>query len=184
VNMAKLRRKTLIRILEAAAVGLAALDLVLYLAVSRPLAVAARDEQQTFSETRLQVKQTQARIAQFQKELAALPQTRHELDQFLQDHVPQRRKAYSRAAGLVHKFTQDAGVELTRVAYRPEGRPSEPLEQLGISVTVQGPFEGLQRFTHSLETSSDLLIVRGAIFQPGETGGLALRLLADLYVNP
>jgi Tfp pilus assembly protein PilO len=182
--MAKLRRKTIHRILEAAALGLAALDLVVYLGVSHPLAIAVRNKQETFAATRLQVKQTQTRIAQFQKELAALPLTRQELDQFLQDHVPRRRKAYSRAAGLVHKFTQDASIELTHVAYRPEGRPTEPLEQLGISVTVQGPFEGLQRFTHALETAPDLLIVRGVVFQPGETGGLALRLLADLYVNP
>ena len=182
--MGKLRRKTLNRILEAAALGLAALDLVVFLGVSRPLAIAVEDEHQAFTATRLQVKQTQTGIAKFQKELDALPKTRHELDQFLQDHVPPRRKAYSRAAGLVNKFTQDAGIELNRVAYRPEGRPTEPLEQLGISVTVQGPFEGLQRFTQALETAPDLLIVRGAIFQPGETGGLALRLLADLYVNP
>jgi len=182
--MFKLRRKTLYRILEAAALGLAALDLVMYLGVSRPLASGVKDQQDAFSATRIQVKQTQARIAQFQKDLAAVPETRKELDQFLHNHVPQRRKAYSRAAGLVHKLTQDAGIQLTRVAYRPEGRPSEPLEQLGISVTVQGPFEGLQRFTHDLETAPDLVILRGAIFQPGETGGLALRLLADLYVNP
>ncbi len=182
--MGKLRRKALYHILEAAALGLAALDLVLFLGVSRPLAIAVEDEHQAFRAARLQVKQTQGQIAKFQKELDALPQTRHELDQFLQDHVPPRRKAYSRAAGLVEKLTQDASVELMRVAYRPEGRPAEPLEQLGISVTVQGPFEGLQHFTHSLETASDLVIVRGAIFQPGETGGLALRLLADLYVNP
>ena len=182
--MTRLRRKTIYRILEAAALGLAALDLVLYLGVSHPLAIAVEDQHQTFSTTRVQVKQTQARLARLQKELTALPETRQQLDQFLRDHVPPRRKAYSRAAGLVNKFTQDAGVELSRVAYRPEGRPTEPLEQLGISVTVQGPFEGLQRFTHALETAPDLLIVRGAIFQPGETGGLALRLLADLYVNP
>jgi Tfp pilus assembly protein PilO len=182
--MAKLKRKTLYRILETAALGLAALDLVMYLGVSRPLASVVQDQQEVFSATRVQVKQTQAQIRQFQKELAAMPGTREELDQFLKDHVPPRRKAYSRAAGLVHKLTQDAGIQLTRVAYRPEGRPSEPLEQLGMSVTVQGPFEGLQRFTHDLETTPDLVILRGAIFQPGETGGLALRLLADLYVNP
>jgi len=182
--MARLRRKTIYRILEAAALGLAALDLVLYLGISHPLAVAVQDQHEMFSATRVQVKQTQVRIAMLQKELAALPLTGQELDQFLQDHVPRRRKAYSRAAGLVHKFTQDSSVVLTHVAYRPEGRPSEPLEQLGISVTVQGSFEALQRFTHALETAPDLLIVRGAIFQPGETGGLALRLLADLYVNP
>jgi hypothetical protein len=182
--MTRLRRKTTYRILESAALGLAALDLVIYLGVSHPLEVAVRDQHETFSATRLQVKQMQLRIFQLQKELAALPQTRQQLDQFLQDHVPARRKAYSRAAGMVHKFTDNAGVVLTHVAYRPEGRPKEPLEQLGISVTVEGPFEGLQRFTHALETAPDLLIVRGAIFQPGETGGLALRLLADLYVNP
>jgi len=182
--MAKLRRKTLYRVLEAAALGLAALDLVVYVAVARPLQDAVKSQQERFSEIRRQVRLSEARVVRLQGELAALPVTSKEMKQFLTDHVPPRRRSYSRAAGLVHKLTQDSGVQLKQVAYRLDPNTKEPLERLGILVNVEGPFESLLRFMHSLETTDNFLLVRGIIFQPGDNGGLALRLLAELYVAP
>jgi len=182
--MGKFRRKTLYRILEAAALGLAAVDLVIYLAVARPLQDAVQSQQERFSEVRRQVRLSEGRVTQLQDELETLPATGKEMKQFLTDHVPQRRRSYSRAAGLVHKLTQDSGVQLKQVAYRLDPNAKEPLERLGILVNVEGPFESLLRFMHSLETTDNFLLVRGIIFQPGENGGLALRLLAELYVAP
>jgi hypothetical protein len=182
--MARLRRKTLHRILEAAALGMAALDLLFYVAVARPLADGVRDQQTRFAEARLQVRLIQARISEAQDELNQLPSTDAAMKKFLEAHVPPRQRGYSRAAGLVHKLTDDSNVQLKRVAYRLTVDPKEPLERLGIQVSVEGPFEGLLKFTHSMETTDNLLLVRGVILQPGDSGGLGLRLLAELYVTP
>jgi len=161
-----------------------ALDLALYLAVARPLQSAVESEQADFSAGRQEAKLTEGRIAKDQTELATLPVTERELKQFLTDHVPQRRRGYSRAAGLVHQLTQDSGVQLKQVAYRLDPNSKEPLERLGVMVNVEGSFESQLKFVHSIETTNDFLIVRGIIFQPGESGGLALRLLAELCVTP
>ncbi len=182
--MAKLRRKTLLRILETAAFGMVALDVLFYLAVARPLADGVRDQQQRFADARQQVHLIQARIGQAQDELNALPSTDAAMKKFLQAHVPPRQRGYSRAAGLVHKLTDDSNVQLKGVHYRLTVDPKEPLERLGIQANVEGPFEGLLKFAHSLETTEDLLLVRGVILQPGDNGGLGLRLLAELYVTP
>lgn len=182
--MARLRRKTLHRILEIAALGMVALDLLFYLVVARPLADGVKDQQQRFAEARLQVRLIQARIGQAQDELNALPATDAAMKKFLEAHVPPRQRVYSRAAGLVHKLTGDSNVELKRLAYRPPLDTKEPLQGLGIQINVEGPFEGLLKFAHELETTDDLLLVRGVILQPGENGGLGLRLLAELYMTP
>ncbi|HUI43839.1 MAG TPA: hypothetical protein VL523_17905 [Terriglobia bacterium] len=182
--MKKLTRKRLAGVIQAAALIMVVLDLGLYLAVARPLANAAEDEQHRFDSSRLSIRLAQARIAQLERDLALLPTSQKELKEFLDQHVAPRRRGYSRAAGLVHQLTQDAHINLKQVAYRLQSDPNEPLERLGIQVSVEGSFESLLHFTHALETSSDFLLVRGIIFQPGESGGLGLRLLAELYVTP
>lgn len=182
--MARLRRRTLHNILEGAALGLVALDLVVYLGLARPLSSAVKSQQERFNSARQQMRMTEIRIGQAQVEIAALPGTAEEMKEFLDEHVPPRRRGYSRAAGLVHKLTDDSGVQLKRVAYRLSEDPKDPLERLGIQVNVEGGFESLLKFTHALETSNDFLLVRGIIVQPGEDNGLGLRVLAELYVTP
>lgn len=180
----KLKRKTLYRIIEIAALSVAALDLIAYLVIARPLAGSVSSEQDQFSEARQQVKLSEARINLYQKDLAEIPETEKELKAFLDEHVPPRRRGYSRVSGIVHKLTQDSNVQMDQLAYRLEMEPKDPLQRLEFQVKVTGPFEALLRFTHALETSGDLILVRGMIFQPGETQGLGLRILADAYVAP
>jgi hypothetical protein len=184
VNVMKLKRKTLYRIIETAALSLAVLDLIAYLVIARPLASSVSAEQERFSESRQQVRASEARIGLYQKELAAMPATERELEAFLKEHVPPRRRGYSRVSGLVHKLTQDSNVQMDQLGYRLEMEPKDPLQRLEFQVKVTGPFEALLRFTHALETSDDLVLVRGLIFQPGESAGLGLRILADAYVTP
>ena len=184
MNVMKLKRKTLYRVIETAALALAALDLIAYLFVARPLANSVSAAQERFSESRQQVRLSEARIALYQKELAEIPATEKEMKAFVEEHVPPRRRGYSRVSGLVHKVAQDSNVQVDQLAYRLEMEPKDPLQRLEFQVKVVGPFEALLRFTHALETSSDLVLVRGLIFQPGETRGLGLRILADAYVTP
>jgi hypothetical protein len=75
-------------------------------------------------------------------------------------------------------------VQLTGVSYRLQTDHKEPLQQLGLTVTVEGPFENLLQFAHAMETEKDLVLVRGLAFQQGKGGDLGLRLVADLYVTP
>jgi Tfp pilus assembly protein PilO len=180
----KIKRKALYRIIEISALSLVVLDLIVYLAIARPLNSSVLTEQDRFSDSRQQVRLSEARIALYQKELAEMPVTQKEMKAFLEENVPARRRGYSRVSGLVHKLTQDSNVQMDQLAYRLEMEPKDPLQRLEFQVKVTGPFEALLRFTHALETSSDLIQVRGLIFQPGETQGLSLRILADAFVTP
>lgn len=182
--MARIRRKKLERVIEVVALSLAGLDLVVYLAVARPLSSAVASKQQAFSASRRSIRMSEVRLAKLSQSLAGLPSTDEDIKQFLSEHVPPRRRGFSRAAGLVRQITQDSGVQLTGVSYRLETERKEPLQRLAVQVNVRGPFQNLLHFTHALETAKDFVLVRGLILQPGETGGLALRLVADLYVTP
>lgn len=180
----KIRRKTLLGIIEKVAVGLVLLDAVLYFAVVRPLDAAVDRERQSFQSARRSLQADDVRLESLEKAQATLPSTAKEMQDFLKQHVPPRRRGFSRAAGLVRERTQQSGVQLSGVGYRLYLSKKEPLERLGIVVEVEGAFPSLLKFTHAMETSSDLLLVRGFLLQPGQTGTLSLRLAADLYVTP
>ena len=77
-----------------------------------------------------------------------------------------------------------AGVKLTTVAYRLDLEHHDPLERLAVEINAQGPYTGLLKFSHALETANDFMLVREFNFIPGDSGVISLRLGADLYVTP
>lgn len=182
--MGKSRRKTLVRIVEGVAVGLVLLDVVLYFALVRPLRSMRTAEEVRYSATREHVQELKVRAARLEKFQTAVPETEDQLSAFIRSHIPPRRQGFSRAARLVRRLTEQAGVELSGVAYKLDSAADDPLERLGIEVEVEGPFPSLLNFSHALETASDFIVVREFAFEPAEGGGVALRLGADLYLTP
>ena len=180
----KMRRKTLLGMIEKAAVGLVLLDTVLYLAVVRPLDDRVEGERQRFQSARRAMQADEARLASLEKARTALPVTDREMEDFLEQSVPPRRHGFSHAAGLVRSLTQESGVQLSRVGYRLYSSKKDPLERLAMGVEVEGSFPSLLRFMHGMETTSELVLVRGFSLEPGETAPLSLKLAADLYVDP
>lgn len=160
------------------------LDVVLYLVVARPLADKAAAEQQERNSLQREIREAQARVERMKSVMASLPQAESELEAFLRDHVPSRRRGFSRAARLVRELTEKWGLQVSNVAYRLDTSGSAPLEHLGIDVTVEGALSSLLRFSHGLETADDFVVIRDFTFQPGEGGGLALKVSADLYLTP
>lgn len=182
--MRKIRRKVAVRIIERAALTLVLLDAVLYFAVVRPLDKMADSEDREFNAVRRQVHEAGKRVAQLEKFRVSLPEAKEKVQLFEQKYVPPRRRGFSRAARLVRQFTEQSRLELASVAYKLDSAREEPLERLGIEVNVVGPFRSLLMFTHDLETSNDFLVIRSFNFEPAENGVVALRLSADLYLEP
>lgn len=180
--MRKSRRRALVRIIERVAVGLALLDLVLWLGVVQAYNEKVVTEQQRLETGRRQLQQEKVRVAQLERRSVAGADS--DLKDFLRDHVPPRRNSFSRAARLLSRLEKEAGVQLTNVNYRLNHSKDEPLERLAIDATVQGPFTSLVDFAHGLETASDFILLRSFVFENGEGGTLALKLDADLYVTP
>jgi len=181
--MGRSRRKTVIRILEGVAVGLVLLDVVVYFALVRPLRSMRSAEQARYSATRERVREQTLRAARLEKFRTTLPETEEQLSAFMQSHIPLRRQGFSRAARLVRRLTEQAGVQLSGMGYKLGSSANDPLERLGIEVEVDGPFPSLLNFSHAVETTSDFIVVREFAFAPAEGQGLALRLGADLYLK-
>ncbi len=163
---------------------LLALDALAYVGMERPLASLLAGKQSQFTATRLAWQQERIQLAALEKRNAALPRQDQQLRAFLQQHLPPQREGFSSAALLIQRLTQQSGVQLSGVSYRAGRNKGEPLEHLGLSVTVQGPFTGLLSFAHALETSHNLAVVRSFKFESGDGGMLGLRLNADLYLMP
>ncbi len=182
--MRRSRRKILIRIVVGAALVLLLLDAALYLAVVRPVRRLVATEQQARGLAEAGVLEGRRRVERLKKFQQALPGAHEQIRIFLEDHIPSRRRGYSRAARLVRQLTEESGIQLSSVTYKLNSAREEPLQHLGIEVTVEGPFMGLLKFAHGLETAKDFILVRDFIFQPGEGGSLAMRLGADVYLEP
>jgi Tfp pilus assembly protein PilO len=165
-------------------VGLVALDMLVFFAIYRPLGNKSAGEEQRHAELRRRVRDTQVRVDRLEKFQAALPQTGKELEDFMTDRIPARREAYSTADHLVHKVGDAAGVKILAIAFRLDTEHKDPLERLALDINAQGPYAGLLKFSHALETANEFILVRQFTFAPGEAGALSLRVGADVYLMP
>jgi Tfp pilus assembly protein PilO len=182
--MAKSHRKVLVRIIVRLALGLVVLDVVAFFALSRPLARLETMAWNRLTEVRRRALETQTRVAQLERFRAKLPTAREQLAAFEHDHIPPRRQGFSRMARLVRKLSEQSGLDPPGVAYRLEASGKEPLERLGAELDVEGTYANLLKFTHALETASDMIVLRDFTFGPGESGQIGLRLTVDMYLSP
>ena len=157
-------------------------DIVVYLVPVLGLGNQVKAVQQLREGLFRRVRDEEMRVARLQKFQASLPDAKKQLEQFEQEHVPARRRGFSRAARRVREVAEQSGVQLSGVAYKLDSDHSQPLERLAITVNVEGPFASLVQFVHALETSGDFIVVREFNFQPREGEILALRIAADLYL--
>ncbi len=182
--MPQSRRRILAQKLLKALLVLVLLDAAVYFALDRPLELWVKDTQDRFTATRLDWLQEKILAAKLEKRALALPAADEQIDAFIQKRIPPRRQGFSRAARLVQQLSQQAGVQLDSLSYRLKEKPTAPLDDLEISVAIEGDFPKLMAFTHALETSQDFLVIREFRFEQGDQGVLGLHLTADLYLLP
>ena len=183
--MHKSRRQIVNRFFEATGMGLVALNLVVFFAVYRPLGQKVDEEARHYTELRQTVRNQEIRVDLLKKFEAALPQAGKGLEDFATKRAPARREGFSTAAHLIHKVADASGVKLTTTAYRFDKEQKDPLERLQIEINVQGPYTGLLKFSHALETANEFMLVREFTLTPGgDNGALGLRLGAELYLTP
>ena len=182
--MSRGRRKFLVRIVAGAALGLVALDIVVYFAVVRPLRSARLAEEARYAATRDRVRTARARLDRLQKFKAAVPEAEGQLGDFLKEHVPSRRQGFSRAAQLTRELSDASKVHWVGITYKYEPASEDPLARLGLEVEVDGTFPNLMSFAHAMETSDEFLVLRDFTLEPGEGRVIAMRLGADLLLKP
>jgi Tfp pilus assembly protein PilO len=178
------RRKFWVRLLEIAALILVAANVAAYFAVVLPISKIRDSEEQRFTSARKRNQELRARVAQLERYQTAVPATAQQLEDFIKEHVPSRRQGFSRAARLVRRYTDSAGIELTGIAYKLESEPGDPLRRLSLEIDVMGPFANVLEFAHAMETASELVVVRNFNLGVREDRLLTLHMGADLYLQP
>ena len=182
--MRRERRKKIIRLFETAALTVVAIDLAVYFLVVRPQRAKALQAEDSYHQAsqRLQLQKTS--VARLEKVQAALPAAHDKLKDYLKDHVPSRDRVFSHALHLVSVLTHKSGVQLDNLSYKLNSEKGEPFDQLGLDVSVEGPFANLLNFAHSLETTDDLILVRNFSFSAGQGSTVNLRVGGVLYLTP
>jgi Tfp pilus assembly protein PilO len=181
----KSKRQVVNRIFEVAAVILVALDVVAFFAFYRRLAVGGNEDARRAEGLRQTLRMEQVRVDWLKKYEAALPETGKGLDDFAASRVPSRREGYSTSAHVIYKAADAAGVKVSTLAFREEKGQHDPLERLSVEINAQGPYGGLLKFSHALETADVFMLVRDFTIAPGgENGAIGLRLDADVYLTP
>lgn len=157
----------------------------MFFAVYRPLGEKGKVSARQHEELRQEVRTQQVRLEALKKYAAATPESEKGIEDLISRRAPSRREGYSTSAHLIYKAADAAGVKVSTVAFRLGKGNSDPLVPLGVEINVQGPYRGLLKFSHVLETADDFLLVREfTIGTGGENGAIGLRLRADLYLTP
>ncbi len=182
--MRRERRKKIFRILETAALAVVAIDVAVYFGVVRPQRARALQSEDAYHQTLLRLQLEKANVARLQKFQADLPAANLKLKDYLSDHVPSRQRVFSDALRLVTALSQKNGVKVDNVSYKLSSAKGEPFDQLGLDVSVEGPFSNLLNFAHSLETTDDLILIRNFSFAAGQGSTVNLRVGGVLYLTP
>ncbi|HET7101027.1 MAG TPA: type 4a pilus biogenesis protein PilO [Terriglobia bacterium] len=178
------RRKKIIRFFEVAALAVVAVDLAVYFLAVRPQGGKVARAEDSYHQASMRLALQKAQVARLEKFQEALPVADDKLKNFLQDHVPSRQRVYSDALHMMNALTRKSGVQLDSLNYKLSSEKDEPFEQLGLDVTVEGPFANLLKFAHSLETSDNLILVRNFSFAAGQGSTVNLRIGGVLYLTP
>ena len=182
--MPKRHHQTLIRVFQIVGASLVLLDVLLYFGVLGYIQSLASSEEQQFAALRRRIYDEEVRIERLKKFREALPEAAKRLEAIKQEHAPGRRQGYSQAHRLVQAATDQSRTQLTSVAYKLDTKTSAPLQRLELVIVVSGPFPALLKFTHALETASELIVIRSFSIVRSEANTLELRLGADLYLMP
>src|SRR5271167_3956289 len=97
------------RILERVAVGLVLLALGVWLVVVHPFEDKLLAQQQAYRNARQQKLAMEARVARLEK--IPVTDADAELKGFVSEHMPLRRRSFSKAADLVRRLTEESGVQ-------------------------------------------------------------------------
>jgi Tfp pilus assembly protein PilO len=182
--MTRERIRKIARWFELGSLALIAVDLVLYAAWVVPVdRLAASDERRHEELTeRLQIEK--GVVARFEEFRNAAPETAQELDAFIEKHISPRREAYYRAARLMRELADRSGLQLAGISYKLDPWRGEPLRRLAVEVSVDGPFDGMLKFAHDLETSKDFVVLEECNLQESGDGDLKMRLTTGMYLEP
>jgi hypothetical protein len=151
------KRRLVVPLAIAAAANLAALALLVY-PLSRRVAA---------SEVRAQVasQQLAASSLDYRAARATMEGRQHtdkQLDQFYLDVLPRDLAAARRITYLkLAQLARDGNLDYNQRAINQEHVKGSTLSQLVLTMTLEGDYRDIRAFIHTLETTSDFIVVRG-----------------------
>ncbi len=182
--MPRERVRKIARWFEWGAVALVGVDILLYIALVGPVGGLRTSEERRQRELAGRLAAEKEVVARFEQFKNAAPQTSEQLMSFTDKHLSPRREAYYRAARLVRELADRSGLELRGISYKMDLWRGEPLRRLTVEIRVEGPFDGLLKFTHDLDAGNQFVLLENCSLEGHEGEGMAMGLTAGMYLEP
>lgn|SRR5689334_4345902 len=150
------KRHLIVPLAIAAAANLAALALLVY-----PL---SRRVDSSEGRARAASQQLAAASLDYRAARATLEGRQHtdkQLDQFYVDVLPHNQAAARRITYLrLAQLAREGNLDYQQRAINPEHAKGSTLSQLVLTMTLEGDYRDIRAFIHTLETTSDFVVVR------------------------
>ena len=166
------------------ALGLLLANIVVFLAVVRPLAASSRGAGARASAAARELQVAQREDAAARALVAARAQTAQELDAFYRTIVPDslstaRRLTYASIPALADQ--SNVQYERRRFEVFP-ATADRPLGQLTVRMELQGQYESVRRFIARVERSADFVIIDDVVLtERDEAQPLTLTMTLSTY---
>lgn len=173
------------RVMVRAGLGvLLAANVVAAVFVLHPLGGSAEDLARELEGKQRDLAQQVKRLERTHNVEQKVKQAKVEGDQFFEDYILSRRKAYSTLLAEANKLAVESGLKPKESAYAPpdpvEG--SETIEQLSISANYEGTYQSLTKFVNLLD-KSPRLIIESMQATPQANGALSVGLKLDTFIK-
>jgi hypothetical protein len=181
------RQKKLTKIVQRVALGLVALDVLVYFAVLLPVQNMWQASAEHYDSVRREGVKVESRVSRLKWYTDEVPSMQKDVDDFLSNEVQPKKKSFSRTTRLVLGLAEKTGVSISAsgINYQIEQSHGQLLDRMGLIISAKGPYQNLLQFAHELETTSDdFLVLRSAKLDAGEGADLSLQLAADFYLTP
>jgi hypothetical protein len=172
------KRRLILPIAIAAVVNLAIYAVVIYPRTSSASALEQRAQQAALSRARAAADLRDAEAMQTGQDRAT-----QQLARFYDEVLPQgqegaRRITYRRLAALADEFNLDYDRRMMAIKQDRESA----LEQMDVTMVLEGEYRDVRRFIHALETAPEFVVIEGVGLVQGEQNGpLTLTVRLSTY---
>jgi len=110
-----------------------------------------------------------------------LPDLQKECDQFYQKDLLPSSSGYAAVIADIGQMAKDAGVQTSGVKFNPKEVKDRALEQVQISSSVQGDYQGLIRLIDEIERSPHFYLLDELALASQKSGTIELQLKLRTY---
>lgn len=156
--------------------SLLAANLLFLVLVNQPRQRAALTADAITAGLSARVRKAEDRVAHLREVVDELKQSREAFDRFFEEDLSSKVERLVAVQKEVHKIAKTFQVEASQIKFNHEKVKGSDLIRLAVDMPLNGGYNNLRQFVHSVESSKLFLIIESIQLQEGDQGGALLNL--------